>query len=69
MARMSKRNKAAREKVDSQKAYVIEEALKLVAENQQQIDDLVRQAEERDKKSGLSDRYHRLAADLQRAMS
>lgn len=41
----------------------------LGAENQRQIDDLVRQAEERDKKSGLSDRYHRLAADLQRAMS
>jgi len=32
MARISKRQKAAREKVDSQKAYVIEEALKLVKE-------------------------------------
>lgn len=41
----------------------------LGAEDQQKIDELVRQTEERDKKSGLSDRYLQLAASLQRAMS
>ena len=32
MARISKRKKAAREKIDSQKAYLIEDALALVKE-------------------------------------
>lgn len=41
----------------------------LGAEDQQKIDELVRQVEARDQASGMVARYQRLASDLQRAMS